>query len=363
MKTYRVIGLMSGTSLDGIDAALIKTDGEGKIEREAFLTVPYSDALREKIRRCFNFPSKMMPQALEVEKELTELHAQVVKDLLAAQGLAAKDVNLIGFHGQTISHAPEKKFTCQLGDGELLAQLTGIQVVNDFREADVKAGGQGAPLVPIYHQALSDGLEKPVAFLNIGGVANVTFVGRDGALLAFDTGPGNALIDDWMLRKAQKKYDANGDTAASGQAREEIVAMLMKHAFFTQKPPKSLDRNAFLSDAWKGLSLEDGAATLTAFTAESVARAVDHLPEKPKSWVVSGGGRLNQTLMDELQKRLGVPVLTIDEMGLNGDAIEAEAFAYLAVRNVKGLPISFPDTTGVPYPMQGGKFHQVPHRP
>lgn len=361
MKTYRVIGLMSGTSLDGIDAAIIKTDGINFIEREAFISVPYEDDFREKIRRCFNFPSKHVAQALEVEKELTILHADIVHQLMEQSGLSAKDINLIGFHGQTISHAPEERYTCQLGDGELLAQLTGIHVVNDFREMDVKAGGQGAPLVPIYHQALAEGLSKPTAFLNIGGVANVTFVGANDTLIAFDTGPGNALIDDWMLRKAGQKCDYNGETAARGKVDTAVLDAMLGHDYFDVKPPKSMDRNLFLSDAWKNLSLEDGAATLTAFTAASVAKAVEHLPEAPKEWIVAGGGRLNKTLMVELQKALGVPVRTIDELGHNGDAIEAEAFAYLAVRSMKGLPISFPDTTGVPHPMQGGKFHHAPN--
>ena len=360
MKTYRVIGLMSGTSLDGIDVALLRTDGENIIEREAFINIPYSDEMREKIRRCFNFPSKHVDQALAVEKEVTELHADAVRMIMAQENLKPEDISLIGFHGQTISHAPERGFTCQLGDGELLARMTGIQVVNDFREADVRAGGHGAPLVPIYHRALAEKLVKPVAFLNVGGVANVTYVGKDGSLLAFDTGAGNALIDDWVLRKMNLKFDDGGAVAAKGKVDQDVLSKLMAHPFFAAKPPKSLDRNAFISGAWKHLSPEDGAATLTAFTAASVAASVQHLPEAPKTWVVSGGGRLNKTLMRELSKRLGVEVITIDQMGLNGDAIEAEAFGYLAVRNVKGLPISFPETTGVPHPMTGGKFHQVP---
>lgn len=360
MTVIRVIGLMSGTSLDGIDAAVLRTDGENVIEREGFISVPYPDDTRERIRRCFNFPSKHLPQALEVEREVTELHADVVKRLLTQMNLQAKDVQLIGFHGQTISHAPEQRFTCQLGDGDLLAKLTGIQVVNDFREADVKAGGQGAPLVPVYHQALGHAMTKPVAFLNIGGVANVTFVGANEELIAFDTGPGNALIDDWMLRKTGQKCDMNGATAAKGRVDQAVLDQLMQHPFFAAPSPKSLDRNAFISGAWKNLSTEDGAATLAAFTAAAVAAALQHLPQAPRQWIVSGGGRLNRAIMTQLQSRLGVKVSSIDDSGLNGDAIEAEAFAYLAVRSIKGLPISFPETTGVPHPMQGGRFHPVP---
>lgn len=361
MTIIRVIGMMSGTSLDGIDAAVLRTDGENVIEREGFVTIPYPEDLRERIRRCFNFPSKHVAQAQEVEREVTELHAKLARDVMEQYKLHPRDVQLIGFHGQTISHAPEQRFTCQLGDGELLARLTGVQVVNDFREADVKAGGQGAPLVPVYHQAIAHGIDKkPVAFLNVGGVANVTYVGANEELIAFDTGAGNALIDDWMLRKTGQKCDTDGATAAKGRIDHPILDKLMAHPFFTAPPPKSLDRNAFISAAWKNLSLEDGAATLTAFTAASVAAALPHLPSPPALWVVSGGGRLNKTLMEELEHRLGAKVVSIEAFGLNGDAIEAEAFGYLAVRSVKGLPISFPETTGVPHPMQGGRFHPVP---
>ncbi len=363
MKEYLVIGLMSGTSLDGIDVALLRTDGEGYIQREGFLTVPYDDALRSRIRDCFNLGPDEVHAAAEAERALTIAHAEAVKALLARENIRAEDVQLIGFHGQTISHAPEHGFTCQIGDGPLLARLTGIPVVNDFRTADVKAGGHGAPLVPVYHQALAAGQEKPVAFLNIGGVANVTFVGSNGEVIAFDTGAGNALIDDWMLKKTGRKFDACGETAAQGSAQAGIVAAWMENPYFKAAPPKSLDRNAFDISEVEALSVEDGAATLTAFTVEGIVRALDHLPEKPHQWVVSGGGRLNETMMRGLEQRLGVPVVAIEAHGLNGDAIEAEAFGYLAVRSIKGLPISFPKTTGAPRPMQGGKLHPFPPGP
>lgn len=350
MKIYRVIGLMSGTSLDGVDAALLRTDGEGHIEREAFLTIPYDDALRAKIRACFG---KTAEEARDAEKLLTVAHAEAVKKLLSGK---AGTVDLIGFHGQTISHAPEKGHTCQIGDGALLAFMTGIKVVHDFRTADVKAGGQGAPLVPVYHQALAAQMEKSVVFLNIGGVANVTYVGEGGELVAFDTGPGNALIDDWMLQKTGGKFDDGGKTALSGKVDGSILKQLLSHPFFSAPVPKSLDRNAFVSRIWDRLSAANGAATLTAFTAEAVAAAQRYFPSKPKKWIVCGGGRHNMFLMEQLKNNLGAPVISIDELGLNGDAIEAEAFAYLAVRSVRGLPISFPETTGVPRPMTGGRL-------
>ncbi len=354
MKIYRVIGLMSGTSLDGVDAALLRTDGDGHIEREAFLSLPYDDDLRAEIRARFG---KTAGEAGSAEKALTVAHAETVHRLLEMQGIQSKDIDLIGFHGQTISHAPEKRHTCQIGDGALLAAMTGIKVVNDFRSADVKAGGQGAPLVPVYHQALAHQLEKPVVFLNIGGVANVTYVGRNAELIAFDTGPGNALIDDWMLQKTGDRFDESGKTALGGRVDEAILKKLLAHPFFAAQPPKSLDRDAFMSKAWEGLSLADGAATLAAFTVQSILHAARHFPEQPKQWIVAGGGRHNRFLMQQLQRHINTPILPIDEMGLNGDAIEAEAFAYLAVRSIRGLPISFYTTTGVPEPMTGGRFH------
>ncbi len=360
MKNFKVIGLMSGTSLDGIDGALITTDGEGFITRQGFLSVPYDDGLRARIRACLNVDIDKSRLVKEVEWDLTVAHAEVVKHLLAKLNLESKDVDLIGFHGQTIAHAPEKKYTCQLGDGALLAKLTGIPVVNDFRTADVKAGGQGAPLVPVYHQALAHDRQKPVAFLNIGGVANVTFVGSMGEVIAFDTGPGNALLDDWMLKRGGQKYDAGGKTAARGKIDENILKQLLAHKFFLAQPPKSLDRNAFAADVYDKLSLEDGAATLAAFTADSIAKSLSHLPAKPQLWVVSGGGRLNDFIMKRLESVVKAPVVSIDTLGLNGDAIEAEAFAYLAVRSFNGLPISFPATTGVPQPMVGGKLNMIP---
>jgi anhydro-N-acetylmuramic acid kinase len=359
MNKFRVIGLMSGTSLDGIDAALITTDGEGFIERDGFLTVPYDDVLRQRIRGCLNIPPECVNSVTDVEREITVAHAETVKALLRQQGVKPSDVHLIGFHGQTIAHAPEKKFTCQIGDGALLAKLTGIDVVNDFRTADVLAGGQGAPLAPIYHAALSDGKEKPVVFLNIGGVANVTYIGADGEMIAFDTGPGNALLDDWMLKKTGRRYDEGGKAAARGKVDEKLLGELMSHEFFSAIPPKSIDRNIFVSQKWKDLSLEDGAATLTAFTVAGILQSMKFMPEKPKAWIVSGGGRLNRSFMQALHDKLKVPVVLIEELGLNGDAIEAEAFAYMAVRSLRGLPISFPRTTGAPYAMSGGKLSRA----
>ncbi len=351
MKIYRVIGLMSGTSLDGVDVALLRTDGEGHIEREGFLTVPYDENLRAEIRLCFGAaPGQQAAKVKTMERALTLVHAHAVHKLLATRNLQPTDIDLIGFHGQTIAHAPEKGYTCQIGDGGLLATLTGIQVVNDFRAADVKAGGQGAPLVPVYHQALAAALEKPVVFLNIGGVANVTYVGQNGELIAFDTGPGNALIDDWMLKKTGRTFDVDGKIALSGKVDEPIVKKFLADPFFTAPPPKSVDRDAFASRAWKHLNLADGAATLASFTVQSIIKAAQYFPVPPQRWLVAGGGRHNKFLMKQLQANISVPVvpITMTWAALTAMRPRRKAFAYLAVRSVRGprLPLKLPDDHG-----------------
>jgi len=363
----KVIGLMSGTSLDGIDAALVETDGEGVAVPGPALTVAYDRDTRDLLRKALDdardvAAGRPVPHSIrDAERQLTEAHAQAVRALLAKAGLAAAQVDLIGFHGQTILHRPGERWTWQIGDGALLAKLTGIAVVNDFRSADVKAGGQGAPLVPLYHAALvreAKGLQPPIAMINIGGVANVTYVGAD-TVLAFDTGPGNAPIDDWAQRHTGKPVDADGALARKGKVCDETLTYMLDHDFFARVPPKSLDRMDFTTDAVAHLSPEDGAATLTAFTAAAIARAREHFPEPATTWIVMGGGRLNPKLMSELRARVNAPVLSAEDAGWRGDFIEAEAFAYLAARSRKGLPLSLPATTGVAEPMSGGRFHKA----
>ncbi|MFC5356651.1 anhydro-N-acetylmuramic acid kinase [Azospirillum himalayense] len=351
-----VVGLMSGTSMDGIDAALVRTDGERRVEPLAFVTIPYEDGFRADLRSCLG--GKGSVEA--VERALTDAHADAVRRLLVEAGVEAATVDLIGFHGHTIFHDPAQRRTWQIGDGAWLARATGIAVVNDFRTADVAAGGQGAPLVPLFHRALADALPRPLAVLNIGGVANVTWIGEGtDDVIACDTGPGNALVDDWVLSGQGARYDSGGALAAGGLVDEGALAVLLAHPYFDQPAPKSLDRDAFDPAPVRGLSVKDGAATLTAFTAASVARIVPHLPEAPRRWLVCGGGRHNATLMGMLADRLGVPVDPVEAVGWNGDALEAEAFAYLAVRSRKGLPLSLPSTTGAPRPMTGGRFHPL----
>jgi anhydro-N-acetylmuramic acid kinase len=355
------IGLMSGTSMDGIDAALLRTDGEAIAGFGPALTLPYDPALRARIRACLN---EGPGNPLALGRELSAAHAAAVRALLARAGMAATDVAWIGYHGHTLLHRPdEERRTWQVGDGALLRHLTGIGVVSDFRSQDVAMGGQGAPLVPLYHLALARyaQLQPPLLVLNLGGVGNVTYIGseNENSLIAFDTGPGNALIDDWMLRHAGHAHDEGGATAARGRVHSERLARLLDHPYFARRPPKSLDRNDFSSAAVDGLAVEDGAATLAAFTAASVARGLGHLPQRPLRCLVCGGGRHNATLMRLLTQHLNMPVEAVEAVGWNGDHLEAEAFAFLAARAVRGLPLSLPGTTGVSRPVSGGRAWRV----
>ncbi|GIX08755.1 anhydro-N-acetylmuramic acid kinase [Elioraea sp.] len=356
------LGLMSGTSLDGVDAALVETDGEGVARPGASLTLPYDAALRGRLRGLLDRAETLArddPELAEAERALTDRHAEAVAALLARAGVAARAVVALGFHGQTILHRPERRLTWQIGDAARLAQATGIAVVHDFRSADVAAGGQGAPLAPLWHAALAGGLARPLAVLNLGGVGNVTWIGADGVVLACDTGPGNGPLDDWVAGRAGVPYDEGGRIAAAGRVAVAVLARLMAHPFFAVPPPKSLDRldfaRALEGSGLAALSTADGAATLAAFTAASVAAVRAHLPAPPLRWLVTGGGRHNAAIMGALRAALGAPVDPVEAVGWDGDALEAQAFAYLAARSLRGLPLSLPTTTGVPEPMPGGR--------
>ncbi|PXA83397.1 anhydro-N-acetylmuramic acid kinase [Nostoc sp. 3335mG] len=355
------IGLMSGTSLDGIDAALIETDGEGVVKPIAFRSEPYSDAARKQLQETTQIAltyekPRLSPEIGAATEMLTRRHLILVHQLLASAGKDARDVDVIGFHGQTVAHRPDRGWTWQIGDGAMMASALGVPVVHELRYADVAAGGQGAPLLPVYHRALLSGAELPVAVLNLGGVGNITFVDRDGTLVAFDTGPANGLVNDWMAEEAGKEFDAGGTFAATGTIDKAVLAAMLDNPWFDAPPPKSLDRADFTVQPARGLAPADGAATLTAFTAATVALALDHLPERPTRIIVAGGGRHNATMMAMLSDACEIPVEPIESLGQNGDATEAEGFAYMAVRSLKGLPISFPGTTGVPEPLTGGRL-------
>lgn len=355
---------MSGTSLDGIDAALIETDGEDHVRPLAYRGHAYDDATRAVLTEASRIALTMEKPAADAriaaaERRLTDLHIDAVYALLAEAGVSRDAVAVAGFHGQTIAHRPDRGWTWQIGDGPALARGIGIDVVADLRVADVAAGGQGAPLLPVYHCALVAGLPRPVAILNLGGVANLTWIGADGELIAFDTGPGNGLIDDWMQVERGQRYDAGGALAAVGWIDESMLGKMLDMPWFDQPPPKSLDRGDFTIAPVRGLGAADGAATLTRFTAETVALGLALLPGGATRLIVAGGGRHNRTLMRMIGETCGIVPEPIDAIGWNGDATEAEGFAYMAVRSLKGLPISFPGTTGAPRPLPGGVLHSI----
>ena len=367
---YRVIGLMSGTSLDGVDAALIETDGGMWITPVAGAEQPYAKPERARLQAAvdaalkWKFEGPEPPEFAEAEIALTEAHARAVESVIAAAGLTAADIDLIGFHGQTVLHrapsAERKGATRQIGDGEALARRLGIDVVYDLRSADVEAGGHGAPLATLYHDALfkRDKLEGPVAVLNLGGVANVSWLG-EGDPVAFDTGPASGLLDAWCEETIDQSFDQNGELAAKGEVDDGALARLMAHPYFALTPPKSLDRWDFSLDPVRGLSPEDGAATLTAFTAQTVADAISR-KGVPQRILASGGGRKNPVMVAAIAERLGHAVEPVEAVNWNGDLMEAQAFAWLAVRSLKKLPLSLPSTTGVPQPMTGGRLAKAP---
>lgn len=364
-KLRTALGLMSGTSMDGVDAALIRSDGRGRIEFGPRQTVAYDDFIRAGLRAALGKPTA--PPALV--EAVTRAHGAAVEALLGRNGVRREAVDVIGFHGHTISHRPWERATVQIGDAALLARLAGIDVVNDFRSADVRAGGQGAPFVPVFHAALARGLDHPLAVLNIGGVANVTWIGAafdpnapappNGDLLAFDTGPGNALLDDWVFRRTGAHWDTDGKLALAGRADARAADAILANPYFNREPPKSLDRDHFDAGPVSGLSPEDGAATLVAVTARSAALARRFFPAPARRWLVCGGGRRNPAIMQALKAAIAepvepAPVDAVEAVGWDGDALEAQAFAYLALRSLDGLPLSFPRTTGVPRALTGG---------
>ena len=356
------LGLMSGTSLDGVDVAMIETDGRRVSALGPSGYRPYSEMERSLLRQALyeaaDLPDReARPGCLrEAERIVTSAHAEAVAAYTAQHRLRFDDIDIVGFHGQTVLHRPEKKLTVQIGDAQSLAKAIHIPVMYDFRAADVDAGGQGAPFVPVYHRALAQSLdwEGPTVVVNIGGVANITYIDGD-TLIACDTGPGNALLDDYMFRWLNQRFDTEGRTAALGKVDAAWINRALQMPFFSVPPPKSLDRNDFASLKLGDVPPEDGAATLTAFTAAAIARVVPLLPKEPQNWIVAGGGARNLTMLRMLRECLApATVRAADTLGWASDAIEAQAFGFLAARGLKGLPLSYPATTGVPFPMTGG---------
>jgi anhydro-N-acetylmuramic acid kinase len=359
-----VIGLMSGTSMDGIDAAWVETDGHVIAAHGPSLTIPYDPAFRARLHRFVAaVPDKHHPQAGALEAALTDLHAAAVKTLSAQVGRAP---DAVGFHGQTVWHRPHLRQTWQIGDGQRLARALKLPVVFDFRSADVASGGQGAPLLPLFHAQIVAERPKPIVVANIGGVANITWLGEARpqagaarfpfAILGFDTGPGNALLDDWMLKHTGQVMDRDARTASAGRVDAARLHKLLAAPFFAAPPPKSLDRLAFDVAVLEGLSVADGAATLVEFTAASIAKAIAQCPTPPRHVLVTGGGRHNPLMMARLKALTGLPIDPIEAVGCDGDVIEAQAFGYFAVRSLRGLPLTYPEITGAPRPLTGGRL-------
>lgn len=362
-KTFWALGLMSGTSLDGIDAALIKTDGEHIASFGPSMTHPFEDAYRERLREAVHSRGDL----LKMEHDLTLRHVTVVKELMTKAGLTKRDIRVIGFHGQTVSHRPAEQLTWQIGDGALLAEKTGIDVVCDFRSRDVAAGGEGAPLVPLYHAALARHMELPIAVLNLGGIANVTWIGRSERtggevtaldIIALDTGPGNVMLNEWAYKTTGMDCDRDGQMALAGKADMALISKMLDDSFFKKHPPKSLDRNHFSFDLVNSLSKEDGAATLTEFAAAAIERGAAYFPAPAVQWFVTGGGRHNPAIMQALRRRF-LQVFPVESLGWAGDALEAQAFAFLAVRSLKRLALSLPTTTGAIRAVTGGALHRA----
>lgn len=368
------IGLMSGTSLDGIDAAVLKTDGDRIVKPGPSIHRPYSRDLKILIRRAVKAALESRDNATEIAEAgeaITHAHVDVVEMLLQNSELKRETIDIIGFHGQTILHRPAIDHgsigrTWQIGDGRLLANTLRINVIDSFRSADMAVGGEGAPLAPIYHSALVGALRPvrkyPVGVVNIGGVANITYVPgtkHDEEIIAFDCGPGNGLVDEWVEYLTGQGMDVDGNFASAGNVNDEALRMMLLSPYLRRKPPKSLDRYDFKLKHVRGLTLEDGAATLTAFTAACVARSANFLPVPVGEWIICGGGRHNNALMSALRERLNAPVNSAEDVGWRGDDLEAECFGYLAVRSLKKLPLSFPMTTGAPKPVTGGTLHRA----
>ena len=354
--------------MDGVDCAIIESCGHTAKAILKPVHISYSSGLRHDISQAMDqalalgHPSHQNEQLNSLEEILTDIHALAVAQILEKNDLRPEDIDVIGFHGQTLLHRPNQGWSWQIGDGQRLANKTRISVVNDFRRHDVENGGQGAPLVPIYHQALFTEIttaDYPVAIINIGGVGNITWIGSvsEGRMLAFDTGPGNAFLDDWIHQHTGEPMDWDGELSAKGDIDHSLIEHWLTNSYFFKTPPKSLDRKGFSLTGLEVLSVEDGAATLLEFTAKSIEIALSHCPERPKHIYICGGGRHNKTLMARLEK-MDIPLDAVEELGWNGDFLEAEAFAYLACRNLVGLAITFPGTTGIIQSSPGGKLYR-----
>jgi anhydro-N-acetylmuramic acid kinase len=366
----KVLGFMTGTSLDGIDMAVLDTDGEAQLTFGPWAEKPMPKAVRsvleDTVKAALSWPRGAEEPEIfaEARRALVDLHLEALDQFIGSNELKLCDFDAIGVHGQTVLHERPRAGvpgrTVQLFDGHRFADETGVTVVCDFRQADIVAGGEAAPLAPVYHRALvqSAGLAAPVVVVNLGGVANITVIDSGGGLTALDTGPANGLMDQWMRQHGRGDYDHEGRFAAAGHVDNAAVASYMGHPYFAASAPKSLDRYDFTLSTVQALSFEDGMATLSAFTLESLLAGIRLTGVTPKTVVLAGGGRHNAFLVARIKAALApAQVVLAEDLGWRGGAIEAEAFAYMAARSLRGLPISFPGTTGVKTPLTGGKVY------
>jgi anhydro-N-acetylmuramic acid kinase len=365
-KLITSIGLMSGTSSDGIDASIVRSDGEEALDLIGDFFFPYEEKIRIKIRKLKNKIDKVSDLEVHhaeiafLEKEITFLHIKAVKIIIKKLKIKKSEINLIGLHGHTIFHSFQNKKTIQLGDGKTLSKLTGLNVIYNFRENDLKNGGQGAPLVPIFHKLLQKKLrlKMPVVFINIGGISNLTYLDENEQMISFDTGPGNFLIDKLLQLKSKDRmqFDKNGKIALKGNLDKSVLDRYLSDPYYDTLPPKSLDVNNFNLNLVKGISLENSITTLSELTSQSIVKALNFFSRKPKEIILCGGGRKNMYICKRIKQTSNIKTNVIDEYKVNGDFVESQAFAYLAIRSFLKKPISFPNTTGVSEPMCGGRL-------
>ena len=359
IHAIKVLGLTSGSSLDGVNASIIVTDGVDVFEKVKTFDIPYDDNLREALRHMQkNFAKMNDDEKVRIEKSLTDFHIGIAREILYDYS----GIELIGFSGHIICHKPSEHILYQIGNEQKIADELGVKVIGRFRNADILAGGQGAPLSPIYHASMVQNIEKPLVIVDIGGISSITFVGQNGELIAFDSGPGNAAINEWVNKHGGMYMDYNGKLGITGHINDEVLSAMMKHKYLKLLPPKATDSNTFRDklEHLEGLSLEDGAATVTAFVATSILKAIDDfIPVTPKKIIVCGGGAKNPTLVRFLKQRsIGMEVITSIEYGFDPLGIEADAFGFLAVRRLQCMPTSYPFTTGASQEVIGGEIFE-----
>jgi anhydro-N-acetylmuramic acid kinase len=364
-KNLYSLGLMSGTSMDGIDASIIKSDGEQSVEIIDDLYIKYDDIFRTELKKCINLCKtnkdikKITKRIKKLEKELTLYHAKACQ-LIIKKNKKIK-VDLIGFHGQTILHEPKKGYSKQIGDSNLLSKIINTTVISNFRKNDILNGGQGAPLTPLYHKLILSKVSSnyPSAIINIGGIANITYVKNKKQLVSFDTGPGNCLIDKWVEKNSSMHFDKMGKLAKSGKLDQKILNQFLQDSYYKKKFPKSLDIKHFDLNSLKKLSLEDGSTTLSILTVETICLAIKSLKVLPNIIILSGGGRKNKFIIENIKKRINKSINLIDEFNFDGDFIESQAFAYLAIRSFYNKYITLPSTTGVKMYCTGGSIFKI----